>query len=345
MEFVKYAVILLGLLARICSCTQLGAQNWTLTVTRSSWGTVFEGSNVTFTCTIGSDNPNLSVWIEWRHTLFGDEIITLSEPTYVTGSHTLTLTGVSGNQAGYYRCVGSTSWSPAYWNPTTMSGWSSLPLRYRPVYMNKDRTWIGANDNYKATLECFVRSDPQATVTWYGPNGANITEDTDPDRVSIEEDSYQNPYAGYIVDSLLIIDPVNSSTDYGMYRCRAANAIGTFVDHDIELKETGPPEAPKNLAISNNYVTKDTIGFNWEPGYDGGEKLESYYMNIREIPGDFNASNWIQRSLQERYWAYTDLQPDTLYQIAVYARNKLGTSPYSTLDVRTAPLEPGQLDS
>ncbi|XP_038064927.1 Down syndrome cell adhesion molecule homolog [Patiria miniata] len=343
MASVTYAVILLGLCARICDCSQSDAHDWRLSVTKYPWGDILEGSDVTFTCTIVSSNPDLFVWIEWQH-LLSEETTTLTEPTYVTGSDTLTLTGVSGNQAGSYQCAGSNSLSPAYWNPTTFSGWGRLSLIYRPVIMNKDRTWIGANNNYTTTLECIIRSDPRPAVTWYGPNGANITEDTDPDRVSLGEYLYYDSSFGFRFHNKLTINPVNSSTDYGMYRCRASNGIGTFVDHEIELKETGPPEAPKDLKISNDgALTEDTIVFNWEPGYDGGEELESYYMNIRGIPGDFNASNWIQLGPKERYWAYTDLQPDTLYQITGYARNILGPSPNTTLDVRTTPTSPSDL--
>ncbi|XP_038064926.1 protein turtle homolog B-like [Patiria miniata] len=359
MASVTFAVILLGLCARICECSQLDAEEcqgdcasltcsiflcfdlicavWGLFVTKTPSGPVLEGDEVTLTCAFDS---GILGFIEWRHSLDRETSTTLTEPTHTTDNTDLTLKGMFRNQSGWYRCAGNRFLADP-WNPNQLSDWTAVVTYYGPEISNKERTWIGANDNQTATLECIIQGNPLPNVTWYGPNDTIITDDTFPDRISLEDTISGDGVFGYHIVSRMVFGPVENSTDYGMYRCRAASSIGTFDEHEIQLKETGNPEPPKGLQV--DHATADHLWVKWKPGYDGGEKLEHLFSNIRNIPEEFDPLAWISiwpYSVSESYY---DLQPDTLYQVAVYATNKHGSSPYATLIVRTIPGYPDEM--
>ncbi|XP_038066022.1 uncharacterized protein LOC119736088 [Patiria miniata] len=333
-----YAVVVLSL---VQISKQVTRGDWELSVTTSPSESILEGSDVTLTCLITSNQASTG-WVQWQHSPNGASFFPLTEPTYTVSSNNLTLTGVSRNQTGWYRCVGTSVWTSNYWNPNTFSDSTAVEVLYPPEITNKDRTWTGANDNYTATLECIVRSNPLPRVTWYGPNDTIITHYTNPDRIFLEDTITGSGAVGYLIVSHLIITPVANSTDYGMYRCRAANNISTYDEHEIELTETGKPEPPRDLQVY--YSTENDVWVTWEPGYDGGEELYAHYINIRKIPWDFDAGGWIERwppTITKGFFSY--LEQGTLYQVAVYALNTHGASSYATVDVRTKPASPDKL--
>ena len=104
---------------------------------------------------------------------------------------------------------------------------------------DKDRTWIGVNEGYSATLECLVRANPFPTVTWYGPGNVALTNKTRPDRMSLVDTITGEEVTGYHIISHLNINPVYAGEDYGTYKCVVSNTLDGIDEHQIHLTRTG----------------------------------------------------------------------------------------------------------
>ncbi|XP_022109245.1 netrin receptor DCC-like [Acanthaster planci] len=329
MAYVRHVAVVMALV-------HASSQYWDLAMTTSPRGPVVEGTDVLCTCIIDSDPPS-GGWIQWQFSL--DQIFStdLTEPTYQVIYTNLTLGEVHGNQSGWYRCAGSRLMPSSNWKPRAFSKWTAVKIFYRPEITNKDRTWIGADENHPATLECVIVGNPLPTVMWYSTKDTAITNDTDPGRVYLKDTISGDEITGFLIESQLTIFTVRS-TDYGIYRCRAANNISLYDEHEIHLNNTGKPDAPKNLRAY--YVTENDMRVVWAPGYDGGETVEFYYINIRVIPRDFDPLGWNELNPDWPRGHFSDLKQDTPYQVAVYAQNRHGSGPCATVDKRTKPNSP-----
>ncbi|XP_022110183.1 uncharacterized protein LOC110989835 [Acanthaster planci] len=326
MTYKTYAAVLI-LLAKICASADANPPEvWNVSITTSPEGPVLEGSNVTLTCAVNSDPPS-GGWLELQHR-FWYRTTTVSDTIYAATSHNFELEGVLRNQTGLYRCNGRQNFEQWF----RSSNWTSVMVHYRPTIINKYRTWIGAEETYTATLECVIQGNPQPMVIWYGLNGTIITA-TNGSELSLNDVISGDGVFGYLVKSRLTIDSVRPSKDYGMYRCRASNNIGPYDEHEIQLTKTGKPEPPRNLEMV--YVSRTRIRVTFEPGYDGGETLQSVFANIREIPGEFDPSDWNRLSRNSTSLLFDYLERGTVYQIALYAINVHGSSTYAKMIVWT----------
>ncbi|XP_022110188.1 neural cell adhesion molecule 2-like isoform X2 [Acanthaster planci] len=316
------------LLAQICARTNANPQEvWNVSITTFPEGPVLEGSNVTLTCAVNSDPPS-GGWLELQHR-FWYRTTTVSDEIYAATSHNFELEGVLWNQTGWYLCYGRQNFEQ--WPRS--SNLTPVMVHYRPTITNKDRTWIGAEEMYTATLECVIRGNPQPTVIWYGLNGTIITATNGSEEISLKDVIRGDGVVGYLVKSRLTIDSVKPSKDYGMYRCRASNNIGSYDEHEIQLTKTGKPEPPRIL--SPFYVSRRSISATFVPGYDGGERLQSYFVNIRKIPGEFDPRGWKRHNQNDTHLSFDNLKPGAQYQIAMYATNAHGSSPHGTVTVWT----------
>ncbi|XP_022110600.1 neural cell adhesion molecule 1-B-like [Acanthaster planci] len=323
-----------------CVTCRFEVTYWDLSVSASPAGPVPEGGDVTLICIIDS-YPSSGGWVQWQYSVDQKSSTALSEPIYTVANHSWPLLRVSPSLGGWYRCAGNINKTPGFWLLDAFSGWIAVQVHSSPIVVNENRTWVGANDGYTTTLECIIRGNPLPTVTWYGPNGITLTNNTVPNRVSVRGTISGDAVLGFLVKSQVTINPVETNNDYGLYRCRASNSIGTFNELEVELKETGKPEPPYDFRAS--VVQAVAITVTWHPGYNGGEELQSYYVNYREISGEFDVSGWNRRDPHSRSAEYGNLTPDTRYQLAVYATNKHGDSPYATHEVWTRPDTPTAL--
>ncbi|XP_022110182.1 uncharacterized protein LOC110989833 [Acanthaster planci] len=124
--------------------------------------------------------------------------------------------------------------------------------------INKDRTWIGLTNGY-ATFECLAKGNPPPTVTWYNPNGIEITNDLNAGGINLENTVSGDRVEGYVIKSRMSI--YQSGSWLGVYRCSATNNMETHDFHEIHLLETDAIYSrapavytadPNDLARSNN---------------------------------------------------------------------------------------------
>lgn len=71
----------------------------------------------------------------------------------------------------------------------------------------------------KVELQCVSDGDPIPTVTWYSPNGTELTTITG-------------------TDSTIFVD-INSEDDFGDYRCTADNGLGLPVEKTVSVEPVG----------------------------------------------------------------------------------------------------------
>ena len=71
----------------------------------------------------------------------------------------------------------------------------------------------------KVKLKCVSDGDPTPTVTWYSPNGTELTTITGK-------------------DSTIFVD-INSEDDFGDYRCTAYNGLGVLVEKVVSVEPIG----------------------------------------------------------------------------------------------------------
>ncbi len=72
-------------------------------------------------------------------------------------------------------------------------------------------------------------------------------------------------------ESILSIHKVESA-DYGIYQCKASNALG-FTTIYVTFSPPSRPDPPSAMNVVN--ATHDTITITWIPGFDGGKVLLS----------------------------------------------------------------------
>ncbi|XP_038064992.1 uncharacterized protein LOC119735364 [Patiria miniata] len=296
-----------------------------------------EGDDVVLAC-IPDANPTFSGWIEWRSGFEPDSLVSLGEPTYTPNNSTLVLPKIARNQTGWYRCAGYTFWNPWLdWTPT-LSAAISVIVHYGPDITNKDRAWIGANEGYTAVLECIVDGNPLPVVTWYGPTNEVLTNNTDR-RMSVGNTITGDGVVGYSVSSRLVLHPVVTSVDYGVYRCESHNNNGMSEQLQVQLKETGKPLAPTDLEIIVAETTESAIALRWMPGYDGGETQDFYLQISGDVEGGFKNVH-VGRGHSR---VISGLRPDTSYELSVFPQNSIGPGQAAAIAARTLPDTPQNL--
>ena len=88
-------------------------------------------------------------------------------------------------------------------------------------------------------LQCLVKGNPLPTVIWYGPNNTVITDETNPDTISLADTIVGDRVVGFHIHSRLTIHPAETRDYNGPYKCKTSNEVGTFDEHEIQLGEKG----------------------------------------------------------------------------------------------------------
>ncbi|XP_020632435.1 coadhesin-like isoform X1 [Orbicella faveolata] len=99
----------------------------------------------------------------------------------------------------------------------------------------------------KVELQCVSDGDPIPTVTWYSPNGTELTTITG-------------------TDSTIFVD-INSEDDFGDYRCTADNGLGLPVEKIVSVE----PVAPRRVGPPGDPGPKGDKGAKGPPGPPGSE--------------------------------------------------------------------------
>ncbi|EDX08194.1 neurotrimin [Drosophila simulans] len=263
--------------------------------------------------------------ITWR--LNGNVI----QPQSNTGNRqSLILDIKSRNQAGLIECVASNGvGEPAVANVylhVLFSPEVSIP---QPVVYTK----LGS----RAHLECIVEAAPAATVKWFHHGlpvalGAHSTTHESELQTNRSVDHYVNA-----VRHMLVVKSVRNA-DMGQYECRASNQI-SVKSGSVEL--TGRP-MPCLFKINPGTQSSTSHVLVWQT--ESLLPIMEFKLKFRQIPSKNVTrqvrTNWTELTIPAQatngliyITTYTlhGLQPASLYEVSVLARNSFGWSDNSKI--------------
>ncbi|KAH8275489.1 hypothetical protein KR026_008757 [Drosophila bipectinata] len=263
--------------------------------------------------------------ISWR--LNGNP---LQAQTSTGNRQSLVLEIKSRNQAGLIECLASNGVGE------TAVGSVYLHVLFTPevsVSQAVVYTKLGA----RAHLECIVEAAPTATVKWFHHGlpvalGAHSSSHESEVQANRSLDHYVNA-----VRHLLVVKSVRNA-DMGQYECRASNQIGSK-SGSVEL--TGRP-MPCVFKINPGTQSSTSHGLVWQT--ESLLPIMEFKLKFRQIPSN-NATrslrtNWTELTIPAQatngliyITTYTlhGLQPASLYEVSVLARNSFGWSDNSKI--------------
>ncbi|KAJ7305069.1 hypothetical protein JRQ81_010877 [Phrynocephalus forsythii] len=98
-----------------------------------------------------------------------------------------------------------------------------------------------------------------------------------------------------------------------------------------------PPEAPIILSPPQT-LKPDQYNLVWRPGKDGGQPIKAYFVKYRKLDDNLNFTNWntIRVPGSENELCLSELEPSSLYEVLMVARNVAGEGQPSMLTFRTS---------
>ncbi|XP_038062516.1 hemicentin-1-like [Patiria miniata] len=279
---------------------------------------VREGGDVILSC--GADaNPMPPGFITWEKVGSPDSLPSV----YSDGTSNLTLSSISREQAGPYRCRGDNGVPPVVFsNPI------DIAVYYEVNITNKADTYVGAADGEGAVLLCTAKGNPLPLTVWLDPTNEEINNDTDAGRIiqAVTSNGGDDIY-GYSVTSILEIKRVTAEGDYGYYTCYSGNGVGRVDMLHIHLNIKVVPSSPYDVSIDEERITADSVTITWRPGAEVGTP-QWFYVNYRELgkATDFDPSTRSQRLQGSNEYTVEGLRPYAMYEVEVYAENAHGRS-------------------
>lgn len=189
----------------------------------------------------------------------------------------------------------------------------------------------------RAQLECIVESAPLATLHWFHHGvpvqfGSHISSQETEMQVSHSQHSYVS-----LIKHVLIVRKVRDS-DMGQYECRASNSIG-FKSGTVEL--TGRP-MPCVFKINPGTQSSTSHVLVWQT--ESMLPIMEFKLKFRQIPSANITrpvrTNWTELTIPAQVTigpiyitSYTlhGLQPASLFEVSVLARNSFGWSDNSKI--------------
>uniref|UniRef100_H9GN95 NPHS1 adhesion molecule, nephrin n=1 Tax=Anolis carolinensis TaxID=28377 RepID=H9GN95_ANOCA len=168
----------------------------------------------------------------------------------------------------------------------------------------------------QAVLQCSAQGVPKVQFSW-AKNGISLDPDSPRHTVATS-------HVGSLHTSTLTIANVSVVHDYATFTCTASNELGTDT-LDIQLLSTSRPDPPTELKVIG--VSHNWLALGWTPGFDGG--LQQSFRIRYHWPGVPSFLYVDVFPPQSKVFTLTGLQPDTLYNVSVNARNALGESDYA----------------
>lgn len=266
-----------------------------------------KGDPVTLRC-IGEGNPPPS--IRWSKPGFyfqnGDDKF--------QGS-VLSFQAVGRPDVGLYECSADNGVS----EPATAT--IDVKVLYPPE-IEIERSWIHTGVHQEAYLTCIVHAEPGATVLWYREERVIVPSDT---RI-LESSSNKHT---------LILRNVEES-DFGLYSCTADNLLGRS-SQNIELSGRPSRAIFKSEPMGNSV---DSFNLTWK--IDSYAPIEEYKLMFRKlffnetddlnrvwksmiIPMNQGSSSGRHQHHKQSYM-FLQLDPGSIYEATVTARNRYGTS-------------------
>ncbi|XP_060643471.2 cell adhesion molecule-related/down-regulated by oncogenes [Anolis sagrei] len=98
-----------------------------------------------------------------------------------------------------------------------------------------------------------------------------------------------------------------------------------------------PPEAPIILSPPQT-LKPDQYNLVWRPGRDGGQPINFYFVKYRKLDDNINITNWytVRVPGSENELCLSELEPSSLYEVLMVARNVAGEGQPSMLTFRTS---------
>ncbi|EDO31742.1 predicted protein [Nematostella vectensis] len=172
-------------------------------------------------------------------------------------------------------------------------------------------------DRKVLSLQCKARGVPLPQITWYNPGGQPITAGVSP----ISGGS-QNQVA-----------TTRDAGDYGPYKCRAFNLLGS-VERLIYVTQWFAP-GPPIIKVSN--IEASSIKVNWAPpSSDGGSPVIDYKVEV-------DPAKPPREGVVGGPVVISDLTKNTEYTVKVTARNVVGYGEAGTEIIRTKKQGPPSL--
>ncbi|XP_062818266.1 nephrin isoform X2 [Anolis carolinensis] len=215
--------------------------------------------------------------------------------------------------AGLYECQVDNGISPAARSS------ARLIVQYPPeIIKGPGQRKVAATGDGKsqAVLQCSAQGVPKVQFSW-AKNGISLDPDSPRHTVATS-------HVGSLHTSTLTIANVSVVHDYATFTCTASNELGTDT-LDIQLLSTSRPDPPTELKVIG--VSHNWLALGWTPGFDGG--LQQSFRIRYHWPGVPSFLYVDVFPPQSKVFTLTGLQPDTLYNVSVNARNALGESDYA----------------
>ncbi|XP_044293344.1 cell adhesion molecule-related/down-regulated by oncogenes isoform X1 [Varanus komodoensis] len=98
-----------------------------------------------------------------------------------------------------------------------------------------------------------------------------------------------------------------------------------------------PPEAPIILSPPQTHKP-DQYNLVWRPGKDGGQPINAYFVKYRKLDDNVNVTSWntVRVPGSENELCLSELEPSSLYEVLMVARNLAGEGQPSMLTFRTS---------
>jgi hypothetical protein len=128
-----------------------------------------------------------------------------------------------------------------------------------------------------------------------------------------------------------------SVDDQGVYECVAASVVSSVITTTLLIIELSSQHPPMNVSAE---TTRTTAKVSWLPAYDAGSPLHYviWYRTPHVTKADWRTLRAFPVAAEVTSITLHQLRPDTLYELMVMARNRLGDPLYSdVISTRTKP--------
>ncbi|CAF0805722.1 unnamed protein product [Adineta steineri] len=177
---------------------------------------------------------------------------------------------------------------------------TEIIVQYAPKVYTIDSIIAADIRETNIKFQCEIDSYPKSEIRWKFQNKFLLN--------STKYFMIQNQSLSY-----LILQQIQSNTDYGIYSCNANNKLG-YNSTTIQLRSKDVPDSPTDLNITS--ISYSTISIEWKAGYNGGWP-QTFWISL---------DNSLWKETNQTYFTLTNLQHLEYYNITVRAYNKLGQS-------------------